>query len=101
MRVDKISISLEAELGGEVRAAALKSGLGVSSWLAEAAAAKLRAEALAEFLDAWEKKHGPFTVRELSRAESGLGLKGRKSADPRDLKRLAAAARKRVAIIAC
>ena len=56
MKVDKISISLEAELGDEVRAAALKSGMGVSSWLAEAAAAKLRAEALAQFLDTWENE---------------------------------------------
>ena len=78
MKVDKISISLEAELGDEVRAAAIKSGMGVSSWLADAAAAKLRAEALAEFLDAWEKQHGPITVKELSRAESELGFKGKK-----------------------
>jgi hypothetical protein len=81
MKVDKISISLEAELSDEVRAAALKAGMGVSSWLAEAAAAKLRAEALAEFLDTWEKEHGPLTVKELSRAESELGLKRKRAAD--------------------
>ena len=80
MKVDKISISLEAELGDEVRAAALKAGIGVSTWLAEAAAAKLRAQALAEFLDAWEKEHGPLSVKELGRAESELGLKGKKRA---------------------
>ena len=80
MKVDKISISLEAELGDEVRAAALKAGMGVSSWLAEAAAAKLRTEALAEFLDTWEKAHGPLTAKEMGRAESDLGLKGRKGA---------------------
>jgi hypothetical protein len=81
MKVDKISISLEAELGDEVRTAALKAGIGVSAWLAGAAAAKLRAEALAEFIDAWERKHGPVTVKELSRAESELGLKRKKSTD--------------------
>ncbi len=81
VKVDKISISLEAELSDEVRAAALKAGMGVSSWLAEAAAAKLRAEALAEFLDTWEKAHGPLTVKELSRAESELGLKRKRRAD--------------------
>jgi hypothetical protein len=80
MKVDKMSISLEAELGDEVRAAALKAGIGLSSWLAEAAAAKLRAEALAKFLDKWEKEHIPLTAEELSRAESELGLKRRKSA---------------------
>jgi hypothetical protein len=81
MNVDKISISLETELSDEVRRAALKAGKGVSSWLAEAAAAKLRAEALAEFLDTWEKEHGPLTVKELRRAESELGFKGKRGAD--------------------
>jgi hypothetical protein len=80
MKVDKISISLEPGLGDEVRAAALKAGMGVSRWLAEAAAARLRAEALAEFLDAWDKEHGPITVKELSRAESELGFKRKKRA---------------------
>jgi hypothetical protein len=75
MKVDKISISLESGLSDEVRKAASRTGMGVSSWLAEAAAAKLRAEALTEFLDTWEKKHGPLTVMELSRAESELGFK--------------------------
>ena len=78
MKVDKISISLEAELGDEVRAAASRAGVGVSSWLAEAAAARLRAEALAEFLDKWERKHGPLTVHELNRAEGELGLRKRR-----------------------
>jgi hypothetical protein len=75
MKVDKISVSFEARLGDEVRAAARKGGVGVSSWLAEAAAAKLRAEALAEFLDDWERELGPVTTAELGRAESELGLK--------------------------
>ena len=79
--MDKISISFEAELGDEVRAAALKTGKGLSSWLAEAAAAKLRAEALAEFLDSWESKHGPLTATELRRAESELGVRNRKRSD--------------------
>ena len=78
MKVDKISISFEADLGDEVRAAALKTGKGLSSWLAEAAAAKLRAEALSEFLDSWERDHGALTLSELNRAESKLGLRGRK-----------------------
>ena len=74
MKVDKMSISLDAELGDAVREAAQRSGQGLSSWLAEAAAAKLRAEALAEFLDAWEAEHGSLTVEELRRAEERLGL---------------------------
>ena len=80
MKVDRITISLEPELGDEVRTAANKAGTGVSSWLAEAAAAKLRAEALAQFLDSWEQAHGPLTPKELSRAESRLGFRRKKAA---------------------
>jgi hypothetical protein len=74
MKVDKMSISFEAGLGDQVRDAARKAGTGLSSWLARAAATRLRAEALEEFLDAWEKKHGTLTPAELSRAERELGL---------------------------
>lgn len=74
MKVDKISISFEPGLGDQVRDAARKAGTGLSSWLAGAAAARLRAEALEEFLDAWEKKHGTLHPAELRRAEDELGL---------------------------
>lgn len=74
MNVHKLSISLETALGDEVRRAARKAGKRVSSWLAEAAAAKLRAEALGEFLDAWEREHGPLSAEELGRAEVELGV---------------------------
>ncbi|MDQ2883182.1 MAG: hypothetical protein M3Y48_18900 [Actinomycetota bacterium] len=74
-----MSISLEGGLGDAVRAAAQRAGKGLSSWLAEAAAAKLRAEALKEFLDEWERDHGALTAAELERAERELGLR---MADP-------------------
>ncbi len=74
MKVDKISISFEAALGDQVREAARKAGTGLSSWLAGAAGARLRAEALEEFLDAWEKGHGTLTATELSNAERELGI---------------------------
>ena len=74
MKVDKMSISFDAGLGDQVRDAARKGGAGLSSWLAGAAAARLRAEALEEFLDAWEKKHGILTAAELNRAEHELGV---------------------------
>lgn len=79
MKVDKMSISLDAELGDAVREAARRAGKGLSSWLAEAASAKLRAEALEQFLDDWEREHGPLTPAELQRAERELGLR---AADP-------------------
>ena len=74
MKVDKLSISFDAELGDAVRSAAAQAGKPVSSWLAEAAASKLRAEALAEFLDDWETEHGVLTAAEIAQAERELGL---------------------------
>jgi hypothetical protein len=74
MQVDKLSVSFAAELGEAVRAAAERAGTPVSAWLAEAASAKLRAEALAEFLDGWESEHGALTAEELAVAERELGL---------------------------
>lgn len=74
MKVDKISVSFEAELGGAVRSAATKAGRPLSAWLAEAAAEKLRQEALAAFLDDWQADHGEFAEREIARAERELGL---------------------------
>jgi hypothetical protein len=57
-----------------VRDAARKAGTGLSSWLAGAASARLRAEALDELLSAWEKKHGTLTAAELNHAERELGI---------------------------
>lgn len=74
MKVDKLSISFEPELGDAVRSAAAQAGKPVSSWLAEAAASKLRAEALAEFLASWESEHSVLTLEEIARAEHELGL---------------------------
>ncbi len=74
MKVDKMSISLDPNLGDEVRAAAARSGRGLSGWLADAAAAKLRAEALHEFLQEYQREHGPFTEDELAWGRAQLGL---------------------------
>jgi hypothetical protein len=74
VKVDKLSISFEPELGDAVRSAAAQAGKPVSSWLAEAAASKLRAEALAEFLAGWQAEHGALTAEEIGRAERELGL---------------------------
>lgn len=74
MKVDKLSVSFDPDLGDAVRAAAQRRGAGVSRWLAEAAAAKLRNEALAAFLDAWEAEHGSLTAAELAQAAADLAL---------------------------
>ena len=74
MRVDKLSVSFDPDLGDAVRAAARQRGSGVSKWLAEAAAAKLRTEALAQYLDDWEAEHGQLSADELAKAAAELAL---------------------------
>ena len=74
MKADKMSISMDATLAAEVRRSAERAGEGVSAWLSEAAAARLRAQALAGFLDDWESEHGALTADEIARAEFELGL---------------------------
>ena len=54
--------------------AARRDAKSLSAWLAEAARAKVRAEALGAFLDTWEREQGPLTVEELRRDEAELGL---------------------------
>jgi hypothetical protein len=71
--VAKISVSLEDDLYQRVRTAA--GADGVSSWLADAASARLRAETLssvaAEIADA---TGGQYTDAELAEARKWLGL---------------------------
>lgn len=72
MKVDKLSVSFPPDLGDAVRSAAERSATPVSTWLADAAAAKLRREALAELLDEWQRGHGAFTEGELAVARRQL-----------------------------
>lgn len=74
VKVDKLSVSFDPDLGDAVRAAARQRSVGVSRWLADAAAAKLRIEALADFLDAWEAEHGSLTAAELAQAAAELAV---------------------------
>jgi hypothetical protein len=74
MKVDKVSVSFPHELGDAMRAAAQRAGTPLSSWLAEAAEAKIRAEALAELLEDWAKEDGPLTEAELADAGIALGI---------------------------
>jgi hypothetical protein len=79
MKVLKLSISFDPKLGGKVREAARKARAPLSAWLAQAAAAKLRSDALGSFLDDWEAKHGDLTPEELARATEDLTLPPKKS----------------------
>ena len=74
MKVDKLSVSLTLSLATPCGPQLHGPGKPLSSWLAEAAASKLRAEALAEFLANWEAEHGALTAQEIARAERELGV---------------------------
>jgi hypothetical protein len=73
MKVHKLSISLDPDLGDQVRAAAESVGLSVSAWLAEAAAAQLRHKALHAYLDDWQAEHGKISPARLAKAKAKLG----------------------------
>jgi hypothetical protein len=74
MKVDKMSVSFDPDLGDSIRASARRSGRGLSGWLAEAAAEKLRSEAFDAFLEQWEADNGEITPEELAGARRRLGL---------------------------
>jgi hypothetical protein len=74
MKVDKLSVSFDPDLGDAVRDAAKRGGRGLSGWLAEAAQAKLRSEALGDFLDGWEAEHGVLGGDQLAAAAAELRL---------------------------
>ncbi len=74
MSVQKLSISVTPDLGDAIRSAAVRSGRGLSGWIADAAHAQLRAEAFVEFLSEWEKEHGAITEDELVQAAADLNL---------------------------
>jgi len=74
MKVDRLSITMDPDLGSSVREAAARSGLSVSAWLAAAAAERLRNELLGAALDEWEAESTPFSDNELDAAARVLGL---------------------------
>lgn len=74
MKVNKLSVSFAPDLGDEVRDAARQDGSSLSAWLADAAAAKLRTQALSDYLKEWEEQRGQLTPAELARATAELKL---------------------------
>ncbi|HDH02787.1 MAG TPA: hypothetical protein ENH15_00910 [Actinobacteria bacterium] len=74
MKVDKMSISMDPDLGDQVREAAQRAGKPLSGWLADAAAAKLRSEALVYYLADFEQRHGSLTEAEIDSAREELGF---------------------------
>jgi len=74
MNVDRLSITLDPQLGAAVRMAAKRAKVSLSTWIAEATADRVRNEALGRALDQWEAQDGPFTSDELAQATKALGL---------------------------
>jgi post-segregation antitoxin (ccd killing protein) len=72
MPVDRLSVTVSAELGREVREAARQRGFSVSGWVAQAIEAGLRNQRLGEALAAWEAEQGPLTEEELAEADRTL-----------------------------
>jgi predicted transcriptional regulator len=69
MAVDRLSITVDSELGQAVRQAAAAEGVSVSSWASEALADRVRRHSLRAFLDDWEAEQGPFTEEEMAEAD--------------------------------
>lgn len=76
-----MSVSFDPHLGDAIREAAARGAMPLSTWMAEAAAAKLRAEALTDFLAAWESESGPLSPAEIARAERELHVDGQRRGD--------------------
>lgn len=86
MTVARIAISLDAELAKALRKAA--KGEALSTWIADAARRKLRAEGLTRLIGDWEAEHGELTQAELevaAKARSGIPApkKPRRKAAPK------------------
>jgi hypothetical protein len=67
MTVVRFAISFDEELARAVRRA--KGNQPTSSWLADAARRKLRAEGLSRVIHEWEREHGILGERELRTVE--------------------------------
>jgi len=72
--VEKLSISMDAEVAQAIREEAQAEDLTVSRWIAEAAQARLRKTALKRYLDEYQAEHGAFTQEEMDEAADELGL---------------------------
>lgn len=72
MPVERLTVSLEAELAAAVREAADADSQNTSAWLADAARRQLATRGLAEVIAEWEAVHGAFTDAELEAARERL-----------------------------
>jgi len=72
MAVERVTISLEAELAETVREAAEADAQNLSAWLADAARRRLVSRGLRDVLAEWEAEHGAFSEDELAAARARI-----------------------------
>ncbi len=82
MAAEKYSASMDDVLLADARAEAEAEGLTLSSWLADAAAHRLRLKGLHHLVDEWEAEHGAISVAELDTLEDKVA-EARRSARER------------------
>lgn len=68
MTVRKVTISLDPGLYDSISSDAERKEMNVSSWLAEAAAEKLRRQARDEYMAAYEAEFGEITPEQVAEA---------------------------------
>jgi hypothetical protein len=69
MPVDRLSITVDAELGKAVREAAAAEGMSLSSWASVALADRVRKHSLRAFLNEWEAEAGPISQEDMAEAK--------------------------------
>lgn len=72
MAVERLTISLEADLAEAIRIAAEADAENVSSWIAEASRRRLSREGLLAVIRDWEAEHGEITIAEMAAARKRL-----------------------------
>ena len=70
--VQRVTVSLEAELAEAVRDAAAEDAQNLSAWLADAARRRLASRGLCDVLAEWEAGHGTFSEDELAAARARI-----------------------------
>lgn len=72
MAVERITISLDADLAEAIRVAAEADAENVSSWIADASRRRLSREGLLAVIKDWEAIHGEITAEEMAATRKWL-----------------------------
>ena len=72
MGVERITVSLDAELAAALRDAAAEDDVNVSTWVSEAVQRSLDTRGLRAVISEWEAEHGQITEEEIASARKEL-----------------------------